>query len=106
MGLTVKKLQRLVKKGFDKLYDNNIAEWQELLGNAVDFLDKTLPDKERILADDLQRAISEMVAVHPTFSRYMEEKGLVQQYFAVDFSDYIIDKKYGREIVKRKRDEK
>ena len=102
MGLTVKKTQRLLKKGFDKLYDGHVAEWQELLSNAVDFLDKTLPDQERILADDLQRAISEMVAVHPTFTKYIEEKSLVQQYWAVDFSDYIIDKKYGHEIVKRK----
>ena len=102
MGLTVKKTQRLLKKGFDKLYDDHITEWQTLLSNAVEFLDNTLPQNARILPDDLQRAISEMVAVHPTFSKYLEEKALVQQYFATDFCDYIIDKKYGREIVKRK----
>ncbi len=101
MGLTVKKMQRLLKKHFDSLYDDHRAEWEEVLANAVEFLDSTLPEGERILPDDLQHVISELVAVHPTFSRYVEEKSLIQQYWAVDFSDYIVYRKYGREIVKR-----
>lgn len=101
MGLTVKKMQRLLKKRFNALYDEHKAEWEEVLSNAVEFLDNTLPEGERILSDDLQHVISDLVAVHPTFSRYVEEKGLTQQYWAVDFSDYIVYQKYGREIVKR-----
>lgn len=101
MGLTVKKLQRLKNKGFPELYDNHAAEWEALLNNAVEFLDNALPEGERILPDDIQRTMSEMVTVHPHFKTFVEENSITQQYFSADFADYIIDRKYGGEIVQR-----
>jgi hypothetical protein len=101
MGLTVRKLQRLTNRGFPGLYNEHQAEWNDLLNNAVQFLDRTLPAGERILPDDVQRALSEVVAVRPSFRSFVDQNNLTQLYWADDFTDYIIDQRYAGQTIER-----
>jgi hypothetical protein len=101
MGLTVRKTQRLTNKGFPGFYDRHSQEWGELLENAVRFLDRTLPEGARILPDDVARALSEVVAVRPSFRSFVENNNLTQLYWADDFTDYVIDRRYAGQEIQR-----
>jgi hypothetical protein len=101
MGLTVRKLQRLTNKGFPGLYESHQDEWNSLLNNATQFLDRTLPNDARILPDDVQRALSEVVSVNPRFRRFADQNNLTQLYWADDFTDYVIDRRYAGQAIAR-----
>jgi hypothetical protein len=101
LGLTVLKTQRLEGKDFPQLWTDHEVTWREMVTNAVEFLDRTLPPTERILADDLAEAIESLVAVNPHFTAHTDAQRLPQKYWARDFSDYIIFQIHGGPIVQR-----
>jgi len=101
MGLTTRKLQRLKDQGFPKLFSDHDAAWRSLLETAVAFLNEGLPKGERIRPDDVSEALHQILEVDETFKKYVDEGRLIQQYWAKDFADYIVDQVFGKEIVKR-----
>jgi hypothetical protein len=101
VGLTTKKLQRLNDQNFPKLYEDNAGRWKTLLDTAVAFLDQGLAANERIRPDDLAESLHQILEVDEQFKKYVDEERLTQQYWAKDFADYIVDRIYGKEIVKR-----
>lgn len=101
MGLTVRRKKRLDSKSFPDLYQKHKAQWDGMLKNAVEYLDKQLSPKEPIRPDDLQEALAEIIAGNETFVAYLDEKGISQQFWATDFCDYIVEQQFGGKPIPR-----
>jgi hypothetical protein len=101
MGLTLREKKRLDSKGFPQFYIKHKAEWETMLKNARDYLDKQIAPKEIIRPDDLHDALVELIAGNEIFMAYLDEKGISQLYWSKDFCDYIIEQGYGGKPIPR-----
>jgi hypothetical protein len=101
VGLTVLKTQRLNAKDFPTLWRDHQAIWTEMVANGVTFLDGTLPQHERIMADDLAGVIDDMIAVNPLFTTHTENQRLTQKYWSRDFADYIVAQIHAGPVIPR-----
>lgn len=95
------KTQRLDAKDFPNLWRDHRAIWTEMIANGVQFLDGTLPEHERIFADDLAGLIDEMIAVNPLFTAHTEGQRLTQKYWSRDFADYIVAQIHAGPVIPR-----
>jgi hypothetical protein len=101
LALTLNTKQKLADKSFLELYEKKAQVWIDLLKNAVSYLDNTFPPDEQIRQEDLAEALAKVVAVTDDYRRHVEEKKLREKRWAKDFSDYIVDLNYTKDLVKR-----
>jgi len=100
VGLTLETLKRLEDKSFPKLYDDHVDLWTTLLKQTVEFLNNSYPQGDRIRADDIAKSLTDVVAVDDHFRKHTEK--IREKHWARDFCDFIVDKSYNDELVKRK----
>jgi hypothetical protein len=72
-----------------------------MVANAVTFLDKTLPQHELILADDLAGVIDDTIAVNPLFTAHTRNQRLTQKYWTSYFADYIVAQIHAGPTIRR-----
>jgi hypothetical protein len=106
LALTLNTKQKLADKSFPELYTAKTKVWKDLLENAVRYLDETFPPNENIRPEDLSEALMKVVAVTEEYRQHIETRKLREKRWAKDFSDYIVDVNYTKELVARKKGKK
>ena len=94
MSLTLEKLHRLRGKGFDELYTEQDAKWEEMVENAKEYAKTFIAEDEKVRPGDVAEIIQNAIKVDPHFESHVKNKGLQQKYWVTFFADYIMDRAY------------
>src|SRR4051794_32577115 len=96
MSLDAEKVHALVSKKFDQLFSDYQDLWRDLAGSVTAHVQTVLKrNGEIVRAGDVSAVLQLAVKVDPVFEKHLADKRLTQKYWAVYFSDYIIEKIYG-----------
>lgn len=94
MSLTLEKLHRLEKKGFDTLYDDHADKWVAMVTNARVYAATFIDGGNVIRPGDVSAIIQNAIKVDPNFEEHVKAKSLQQKYWVEYFAEYILDRIY------------
>lgn len=94
MSLTLEKLHRLRGKGFNTLYSDHKAKWEEMVASAKNYAKTFIVQGERVRPGDVSDILQNAIRVDPDFENFVKTKRLLQKYWVAFFSDYILDQVY------------
>ena len=96
MALTQVVRLRLEAAGFNRLFDDNRQEWENLaeqakvlIGGQVEGHDPTV--------DDIKKVLLPLIELNPHLRTFLETGGrkpLTQLYWVKDFTDYVLERVY------------
>lgn len=85
---------KLEKKGFFKLYNSHVKDWQGLANDARDLIKPQIQSGEPTV-DDIKSILLPLVELHKHFLAFMEANPkLTQEYWASYFTDYLLHRVY------------
>ncbi len=94
MSLTLEKLHRLRSKGFEQLYQNHEAKWEEMVENAKEYAKTFIGQNEKVRPGDVADILHNAIKVDPDFENHVKNRGLQQKYWVSFFADYVLEQSY------------
>jgi hypothetical protein len=101
MSLDTYKQHKLVGKGFDKLYTDHKAKWNNMVEKSVESVKACISDKDKIKAGDVVAAVEHGIKISKEFEKHLADKGLVQQYWVKWYSEYVVEQIYPHAEIKQ-----
>lgn len=92
MGLTLEIEQKLEEVGLIAFFEKTKDIWKGLAKEAYDYTRKTYPDSAIIRPDDVAKALTPVLAVHPKLGGFLKEGKIRGRHWIDDFGDLVLEK--------------
>lgn len=102
MSLDTFKLHKLEAKEFDNLYKEHAEKWNKMVQKAVEGVRACVGQGAPIKAGDVIAAVTHGISISKEFEDHLENKKLIQKYWATWFAEYIVEQIYPYAEIKEK----